>query len=193
MGPRVTLNAATGVYHQGIAVSGARFRARERVRLYWDRIGATPLVTATVASNGSFKITVTVPQAVSGTHAVLAVGASSRLRGRATLRVVPSIVLLRAVGTSGVRNKVSGYGFAAHERVTVYWEPRSGSGVRLGAAIANAVGTFTERAAINYTTPAAKPGRYAVAAVVTVARNHKDVYTRPFTVQAPKAGHAGHG
>jgi len=186
MGPHVTLNAATGVYHQGVAVSGSRFRARERVRLYWDRISATPLGAATVASNGSFKITVTVPQAVSGTHAVLAVGASSRLRGRATLRVVPSIVLLRTLGASGVRNKVSGYGFAAHERVTVYWEPRSGSGVRLGAAIANAVGTFTDRTAISYTTPAAKPGRYAVAAVVTVARNHKDVYTRPFSVQAPK-------
>jgi len=186
MGPHVTLNAATGVYHQGVAVSGSRFRARERVRLYWDRISATPLGAATVASNGSFKITVTVPQAVSGTHAVLAVGASSRLRGRATLRVIPSIVLLRTLGASGVRNKVSGYGFAAHERVTVYWEPRRGSGVRLGAAIANAVGTFTDRTAISYTTPAAKPRRYAVAAVVTVARNHKDVYTRPFSVQAPK-------
>ena len=187
-GPRVTLNTATSVYHHSIVVSGAHFRARERVRLYWDRVSATSLVTATVKPDGSFAITLNVPQAVSGAHAVVAVGHDSRLTARATLHVTPRIVLLRASGASGVRNTVSGYGFAAHARVTVYWRTRSA--VRLGVGVANTVGTFADRAALTFTTPVGKPGRYTV---VAVALGGKDLYTSAFTMQTPRAGRVTDG
>lgn len=59
---------------QTLALTGTGFLAGQSVRVSLDSITGTALLTPTVAAAGLFTGTLSAPQAISGTHALLAAG-----------------------------------------------------------------------------------------------------------------------
>lgn len=119
-------------------MSGTAFGAGEAVVIYWDAAGSTPLATPTTTADGSFSVTLTVPQARAGMHtlhaAVRATGASATI----AVQVTPAVYLSPTSGKAGTPVFLVGVGFGAGETVAALWYP----GVRLlGQARSNGVGT----------------------------------------------------
>ena len=67
--------------------------------------------------------TLTVPQAIAGTHTLIAVGQTSGKTASTAFQVKPAITLVARVGTAGSRSALTGMGFGAGETVEVLWYP----------------------------------------------------------------------
>jgi len=118
--PRAS-GALTKVYFFGNA-----FGANEQVIVYWNYTGpgtGTPLATATTDTIGSFKVTANIPTGTpAGTIPVVAIGQTSHASGSFGFILYPSLLTLAPLsGAPGTPLTVSAYGFAAFEKVNVYW------------------------------------------------------------------------
>lgn len=148
---------------QTITVTGTNFGAGEPIALYWDSTSALPLVTATAGITGSFVDALTVPQAISGTHTLIAIGQLGSEAGTAMVQVKPATTLSAASGAQGSRKTLSGYGFGALETIKAYWNKPTGQ--VLGTKTTNSVGSFSGASAITFTVPLSPTGTYKVYAV----------------------------
>lgn len=146
---------------QFITVTGANFGADEAVKVYWDITSTAPLTTITTTGAGFFVAMVRAPQAVVGTHTIVAVGQRSGSVGIATLQIAPYLVLAPSSGRSGATVVAAGIGFGATEPIIVSW---NGGGQPLGSTISSAQGYFTGATAITFTVPSSATGSYRVCA-----------------------------
>lgn len=149
---------------QTVTVSGSNFLANEPIGIFWD--SARTLLTSTKATaGGSFVARMSAPQAISGTHSIIAVGWTSAFTAAATVRVTPVTVLLHYYGTRGSRDVLSGFGFGAGETVYGYWTPGA---IPLGPASGvstTASGTFAGPTGITFTVPLSPTGYYRIYAL----------------------------
>jgi hypothetical protein len=122
---------------------------------------------------------------------VIAAGQTGGATARAAFRIVPGVSLARGAGPPGSANRLSGNGFAAHEKVTAHWA--SPGGPLLGAAVADAQGSFTGAHALAFKVPPG-PGRtfrvYAVGST-SKARAFATFKVMPALALSPAAGKPG--
>jgi hypothetical protein len=123
--------------------------------VYWDITTTAPLTTPRTIANGSFVMTLAVPQAKVGLHRIIAVGQQSHMTVTSTFQIKPTVYLNPASGKAGTLAKLIGVGFGAAEQVAALWYP--GYHV-LNAASSSTVGTVV----ISYTVPQTSTGTYAV-------------------------------
>jgi hypothetical protein len=108
-------------------------------------------MTATAAGGtGSFVARITVPQAISGTHYVIAVGQPSGKSAFTSVQVRPQFVLAPTSGSAGSRIVTSGFGFGAGEQVRVFWDAPPQV---LGSTTSGATGSFYGTTAVTATVP----------------------------------------
>lgn len=147
---------------QSITVTGTNFGASEVVKVYWDITSTAALTTATTTSAGSFVAIVKAPQAVVGTHTLIAVGQSSRSVATAPLQIAPFLALAPSSGRSGSTVVATGTGFGATEPIRASWN--GSSKLVLGSTMSSAQGYFTGTNAITFTVPISATGSYRVCA-----------------------------
>jgi hypothetical protein len=175
--PTLTPSTPSGSPFQTIVVSGTNFGPSESVKVFWDSTASSPLATTTALGNGSFAVGVTVPQAISGTHTLIAVGQTSGRTARALFQVKPFVILSPTSGKAGATETLFAVGFPAGETVAAVWFP----GFTLqGTGTTNAVGT----AVVPYTVPSVAPGSYFV---IGYGITSKAYAFAPFTVLPPVA------
>ncbi len=131
------------------ALTGTAFGAGDSVSLFLDSVHTTPLTTTAASSAGSFAIHLTVPQAISGTHTLIAVGLPSGRAAGALLRIKPRLLLGPTSGAPGQAVFAAGFGFT-QETVAVYWDKPP---QLLGTRAANALGSFAQSTALSFTVP----------------------------------------
>ena len=101
--PTLALMQTTATVSQSLTVTGTNFLSDAPVKLYWDSTATTPVVTATTTASGSFTTQLTVPQAVSGTHTILAEGQGSGQTATTTVSVVPAMRIIPNAGAAAHR------------------------------------------------------------------------------------------
>lgn len=170
----MTISPASGPYETTAAIRGAGFTSGEKIDVYWDMTNALPISTGTAATDGSFDGAISVPQAVSGAHTVIAVGQSSRRSVTAGFMVTAKDMLLHIYPVPGEQNVIKGTGFAAHEMVKTYWRRTGAGSMLLGSSTTNSLGTFTGLQAVTFTTPMSPTGIYGV---VSIGQTSHGVYT----------------
>lgn len=135
---------------QTITLTGTGFSATEPVHVYWDGISTPPLTSITTTPAGGFVTGLTVPQAISSPHTLIAVGQDSDLSATAMVRVKPFILVPPYSGRAGSTIIGEGFGFGANEPVQLFWDkPRT----FLGSATTNSLGSFYGASAIAGTVP----------------------------------------
>lgn len=159
----VLANLARTAPFQKVILTGANFGPSESVSLFWDSARTLPLATTLTNGSGSFIASMTAPQATTGTHTIIAVGLRTYKLAASPIQIHPDIVLMPSAGAAGGTVVTSGFGFAAHEPVKLYWDKPASL---LGTMTSNALGSFYGTTAITGTVPAtAKTGLHYVAAV----------------------------
>lgn len=126
LSPGLSILPVAGGAGSPMTISGNAFGANESVNIYWNYTGpgtGTLLTTATSDANGSFTVKSAVP---SGTSAVIVpvagVGQTSNSTGTFTYIVYPPTLALAPLsGSANTGLVVSAYGFAALEKVNIYW------------------------------------------------------------------------
>jgi hypothetical protein len=136
--------------YQQVAVTGTNFGASEPVNVYWDSLHTKALTTTVTSSVGSFSASFTAPQAISGTHTLIAVGLHTYRYALATITVHPELFVAPASGTAGSKEVTIGFGFGAAEAVKEYWDTPL---TPLGATTSNTLGSFYGASAITSTVP----------------------------------------
>ncbi|HET9999244.1 MAG TPA: PQQ-binding-like beta-propeller repeat protein [Ktedonobacteraceae bacterium] len=161
---------------------GNAYAAGESVNIYWNYTGpgtGTLLTTALANSTGSFKVTAKVPSGTAaGTIPVVAIGQTSNASGTFGFILYPPLLALAPLsGAPGTLLTTSAYGFAAFEKVNVFWN----NGTTASASgTANANGYL---APVMITVPAsAMPANYTVK---TVGVKSQTVITNTFSVVGP--------
>jgi hypothetical protein len=98
------------------------------------------------------------PQAISGTHTLIATSWTGGITATVPLTIVPYVIDAPSAGAAGSTARVVGAGFAAGETVLLWWDNPA---ALLGTATANSVGTFGP---ITITVPAVGGalGRHAI-------------------------------
>lgn len=152
--PALTLSRASGKYGTTVTITGTDFGASEPISLYLDLTGTAPLSHTTSLTSGAFVDTFSVPQAISGTHSLIALGASSGLTATVPFTILPAAVLLHAQGTGGAKNVLYGTGFGPSELVRGYWNKQPFT----VTATTTALGSF----GLSFTVPFSPAGAYAV-------------------------------
>jgi hypothetical protein len=133
-----------------LTTTGSGFAPAERVGIYVNHIGGSPLITTTTDASGAFTIGTGEPQIPYGPIDFYAVGLTSGKLGAAPFFVSAAMVVTPHTGVPGDTATATGFGFGAGETVDIYWgEPRQ----LLGTATANAQGTST----LKITIPASAP------------------------------------
>jgi hypothetical protein len=181
----------SGTYQQTVALTGTNFGPRETVKVFWDSTAATPLVTPTTSSTGSFVATITVPQATLRTHLVIATGQASGRSAQASFTVLPRVSLAPPSGGQGTTVTMSGYGYGARQTVTAFWN--TAGGIRLGMTTTDGVGTFAGSSAITFTVPMSPFGSYKVYGVGQGGHGITSATfdLTPSLILTPTSGHAG--
>jgi hypothetical protein len=166
--PTLSLDQAAATVSQRVTVTGTNFLGGEPVALSWDGTTTPPVVTATTTVSGSFGTLFRVPQAISGTHTVVAVGQSSGRTASATINVTPAVRATPNSGAAGTQARVLGVGFGAAEPITLLWDtPR----MVMGTATSNAVGTFGASPSLTIMVPTgAATGSHVLLAVDQATR-----------------------
>lgn len=118
--PTIVCSPTSGAFGQALTISGTNFSANEMVNIYADKIGPTPVYSATADSLGAFTLPATVQQGAYGPHTLIAVG-SSGISATAPFTILSQTTLQKLSGGQGLRDSLSGYGFASNEAVKVYW------------------------------------------------------------------------
>ncbi len=129
----------SGQVGSSFSVIGSGFGAGETVRIYLDSASTSPIAAIGAQSTGSFAATVTLPNTTTGSHSFVARGMSTGRIRSSGLTVTPSLERTPYSGTPGTAVTVTVKGFGAYETVRLNWE--SSSGLYLGAASTNGVGT----------------------------------------------------
>lgn len=176
---------ATVTYNQTVNISGKLFAAGEQVNLYLDSTSTSPITTTTASSTGLITASFTLPQVVSGTHTVYAVGQTSNKLGVTALQVNPKIILTKATGAQGAAVSLAIYGFSGNDIVNVYWG--SSTGTLLGSTPTNGQGTS---GTINFTVPVVPAGTYTI---YGVGQASGETVTLPFKVIPTLTITPGHG
>jgi polyvinyl alcohol dehydrogenase (cytochrome) len=171
---RLIAAPTSGSVQQTVALTGTAFTPGEQVALYWDGINTPPLTAITATANGSLAAQITVPQAVSGTHTIVAQGQTSKALGFAAFQVKPRTIVQPAAGVAGAAESITGYGFGATEAITSYWLP---GGRPVGGTTTNSAGTFSGSAGIAFTVPVSPAATYTI---VTVGQASRAVTTNTF-------------
>jgi hypothetical protein len=176
-------------------VQGAHFAASEPVSLYLDTTTSTSLTSTTTDDAGTFTASFSVPQAISGTHTLRAVGQSSGLQASARFTILPGTTLLHYQGYKGTQDVLKGAGFAPYETVTGYWQTPSGTPFPI-TATTNGLGTFGGSSSfpgITFTVPLSPTGQYAVYAVGQTSGGvaHSTFTLKPHLQLTPNSGPAG--
>lgn len=152
--PSLKLSSSRDPVGQTWTATGAGFEPRERVEIYWDTMGATPISTEIASERGDFSIDVTTPDTTNGIHTVEALGASSGKKAQAQFHVIVSLSKTPLFGSPGTRVTVSLRGFGGDEPIELYWP--NASGMRLGTAKTSKNG----RGTIVFTIPRTPNGQY---------------------------------
>jgi hypothetical protein len=152
--PSIVANTARTSPFQKVVVTGANFGGSESVNLYWGAAHGIPLATALADGTGSFQVTFTVPQEISGTHTIVAVGLRTYTSAVASIAIHPELITRPASGTVGTTVVTMGFGFSATEPVKVYWGKPS---TLLGTTTSNAQGSFYGSSAVTGTVPLLAP------------------------------------
>lgn len=158
--PALLANRAAAVPFQAVGLSGQGFAPAESLAVFWDMTDATPLTTVTTTLSGTFGVTITVPQAISGTHTLIAFGQTSGLSATTTLRVVPLLHLVPYWGPSGSTVTVAGAGFGNAQGVVLHWNTPTGP--VLGTTTTSALGSFGGPTAIRFGVPATRLGTHLI-------------------------------
>ncbi len=156
--PTLRARWAAAVPGEAVGLSGQGFAPAEALAVYWDMTGTTPLTTVTTTPSRTFGVTITVPQAISGTHTVIAVGQTSGLSATTALRVLPYVHLTPYEGPSGSGVLAVGAGFGAGQSVALHWNTPTGP--VLGTTTTSAQGSFGGATAISFRVPAARLGTH---------------------------------
>ena len=171
-GASIVVTPMSGTPYQHITMSGVHFGATEAIKIFWDSTAATPLAAPITLVNGSFALTITVPQGKLGAHTFIAIGQTSHTTASTSFQVKPAVFLSPTSGKVGASVTLTALGFGAGETVAALWSP--GYSV-VGSATSNAVGS----AVIHFIVPSRSPGPYQV---VGYGVTTKAVATAPFTV-----------
>lgn len=173
----IALSPASGVPFQTVTLTGSGFGAGEPIRIFWDSTSATPMITPTTQSSGDFTSTLTIPQAITGLHTLIAVGQTSALTASTAFQVKPAVYLFPASGRAGSVAYAIGVGFGRREPVVALWYP----GFRLlSFGSSNALGT----AVLPFRVPTSTPGSYDV---IGYGLNSKGYAFSRFTVAVAAA------
>ena len=148
----ITPSVTSGQVGTSLTVSGTGFTKNESVTLRWDSTSATALTTVTANANGSFIVTIAIPESIAGKHTLYAIGASSKKQTTATISVSPSLSRAPVEGAAGTKITITVKGFGKSEDVRLNW--RTTTGPVLGTVRTNANGTGT----ITIALPSGAPG-----------------------------------
>lgn len=161
------LSRTSARYGNPITATGSGFGASETVKVYLDSTASTPLTSTTSTAGGTFSAAFSAPQAISGTHTLIARGLSSGRLATAPFAILPGAYLLHAHGLAGSQDVLKGAGFAPHETVHGYWQSTSGTPFTVSATT-NSLGSFglaPTAAGITFTVPLSPTGQYPVYAL----------------------------
>jgi len=157
---RLTLSPLAVSFQQTVTVTGTNFGPSETLYLFWDSVHSSPITTTAATAAGSFVTRFSVPQAISGTHTVIAYGQTSGKAAYAILRVQPRLIVSPSSGATGTRLVTAGFGFGKQELVAVYWDKPAQV---LGSSTTSATGSFFGTTALTITVPStATLGRHVV-------------------------------
>jgi hypothetical protein len=170
--PTLHISPPSGSTQQTVALTGTNFAAREIVLLYGDRIGSTPIYTATATRVGTFAIQRGVLPGPYGRHTIIAVGQRSGQSASAPFFITPAAYLAASSGQQGTLDTLAGTGFAAGETVNAVWIP---GGIGLGSATASPAGSVT----LTFTVPISPSSGYTIAATGAASQA---TATSPFTL-----------
>jgi len=148
----VTLSETRGPVGRAITVSATGFGAGETVDIRWRSASANPMASARASSSGTFSITVTIPDAPLGQHAVVVTGRTVTGQVTAPYTVTPSLSRVPAEGAPWTRILITAKGFGANEDVRLNW--LSESGTVLGTIRTGSTGTGQ----VTITMPNGQPG-----------------------------------
>ena len=146
----LTASPNTGVPGAGVTYTGSGFAANEIVKLYANSTG-TNLIGAGIADGtGSLLISTRAFLAPYGYNAVVGVGQSSGALGFTPFTIQARLIVRPKTAPAGATGTAYGLGFAAGERVDVYWNsPRR----LLGEATADSQGSFEQDNGLSFTVP----------------------------------------
>ena len=123
-----TLNLAATSANVGtpLTINGAGFTPGETVGLHWDSPDAAPLTETAANETGAWTATFPVPEAVAGSHQILARGEKNRRNASAPFEVAPAITREPVSGMPGSAIDVRVTGFGADEPVLLLWQSETG-------------------------------------------------------------------
>jgi hypothetical protein len=181
--PSIAANVSRVSPFQPVALTCTHFGGAETIAVFWDSIHTRPLTTTLTDGSGALSTTVTAPQAISGTHTIIAVGLTTHLYATTPMTVQPELLVRPSSGPAGTRMVTMGFGFGGGQPITVY---RDMPATPLGTASSNALGTFYGASAVTGTVPlAASVGQHRV---YGIGPDRSVVVSTTFVVTGP-AGH----
>jgi hypothetical protein len=149
----ITITPSGGPTGVKIYVSGAGFGPGEKVGVYWDSTGSTPLATATADSSGAFSATVTAQSGTDGRHLIAAKGLSTGWKASRSFTLgswqatdQSAISVDPANGAADTAVVVTGQNFLPNEKVGVYWDSTGSTALTTVTADANGRISATVRA-----------------------------------------------
>jgi len=106
-----------------VAVGGWNPNVGGKVLIYWDTLAPENKlaeVYSKASYNGSYSATITVPETVKGTYSIIVVDATKGTLATYTFTLKPKIKLSPSTAIPGDTIDVTGTGFAAEKKVTLY-------------------------------------------------------------------------
>lgn len=161
--PTLSRSRVSGGFKDTLTITGTNFFSNETVNVYFDVTSTTPLSSAVSNGAGTVVETFLVPQAISGTHTIIAVGQTGHLVAKTGFLIRPKTFLKHYQGSAGSTNQITGAGFGPHETVVGHWN--SPSGQVLGTTTTSSIGTFGGTGGITgitFTVPLSPTGSYRV-------------------------------
>lgn len=143
VGPGILLNPNPGAPNATLTVTGGAFTSGETVKVYFQQ--PKNAVSATVASDGTFTASLTIPLHYdpSVSYYVYAVSATGKDHARALFAYVAPQLYVFPQTSYGGTTPLDGQGFAANEQVTFYWLYGQQGQVQVGAGTAASDGTVS--------------------------------------------------
>lgn len=186
----LALNVTSGTVGTHIFLSGSGYTPGEIVRPTWNYGGTGTVVTensfyyfnpsGVADANGTASMSIFIPGYSTGNYTIAGIGLTSGLIETAVFHLIPNVETGLSIGPAGSVLRLGGWGFAAKEAITLYWNWNGTTGQTAGTASTDAHGAFSNRA---FTVPATTANRtYTVAASGSLS---KTVVTSTFTVGTP--------
>ncbi|MFN7996892.1 MAG: hypothetical protein U0Q18_24980 [Bryobacteraceae bacterium] len=146
----LTASPDTGVPGANVTFSGSGFGPNESVKLYANSTGMNQVYTAAADGTGSLLLANRVFAAPYGYNAVVAVGQNTGALGFTPFTMQARLAPAPKTAAAGSTVTTHGFGFAAGERVDVYWNsPRR----FLGEVTTDAQGSFAGNNSVTFTVP----------------------------------------